>query len=79
MNKNGRIEVSWPENLKDKCGLLGKAYREVSCGLSQSLNFHDVTYDKDILDEYMKQPDFLQTQPVLCRLEWNLLGCVLAD
>ena len=22
MNKNGRIEVSWPENLKDKCGLL---------------------------------------------------------
>ena len=58
MNKNGRIEVSWPENLKDKCGLLGKAYREVYLRTFSSLNFHDVTYDKGILDEYMKQPDF---------------------
>lgn len=58
MNKNGRIEVSWPENLKDKCGLLGKAYREVYLRTFSSLNFHDVTYDKDILDEYMKRPDF---------------------
>ena len=75
MNKNGRIEVSWPENLKDKCGLLGKAYREVYLRTFSSLNFHDVTYDKDIHEA----AGFLQTQPVLCRLEWNLLGCVLAD
>lgn len=58
MSKDGRIEVSWPENLKDKCGLLGKAYREVRLRTFSSLNFHDVTYDKDILDEYKKRPDF---------------------
>ena len=43
MDKNGRIEVSWPENLKDKCGLFGKAYREVYLQTFSSLNFHDVT------------------------------------
>lgn len=58
MDRSGRIEVSWPENLKDKCGLFGKAYREVYLQTFSSLNFHDVTYDKDILDEYMNQPDY---------------------
>lgn len=33
-------------------------YREVYLQTFSSLNFHDVTYDKDILDEYMKQPDY---------------------
>ena len=43
MDRSGRIEVSWPE---------------VYLQTFSSLNFHDVTYDKDILDEYMKQPDY---------------------
>lgn len=28
LKPNGRIEVNWPENLRDKCGLFGHTYRE---------------------------------------------------
>ena len=48
LKPNGRIEVHWPENLRDKCGLFGHTYREVHLQTFSSCCFHDITYDKDI-------------------------------
>ena len=28
LKPNGHIEVNWPENLRDKCGLFGHTYRD---------------------------------------------------
>lgn len=58
LKPNGRIEVNWPENLRDKCGLFGHTYREVYLQTFSSCCFHDITYDKDIVDKYLARPDF---------------------
>lgn len=58
LKPNGRIEVNWPENLRDKCGLFGNIYREVHLQTFSSCCFHDITYDKDIADKYLARPDF---------------------
>ena len=58
LKPNGRIEVHWPENLRDKCGLFGHTYREVHLQTFSSCCFHDITYDKDIVDKYLARPDF---------------------
>lgn len=58
LKPNGRIEVHWPENLRDKCGLFGHTYREVHLQTFSSYCFHDITYDKDIADKYLARPDF---------------------
>lgn len=58
LKPNGRIEVNWPENLRDKCGLFGHTYREVYLQTFSSGCFHDITYDKDIVDKYLARPDF---------------------
>lgn len=58
LKPNGRIEVNWPENLRDKCGLFGSIYREVHLQTFSSCCFHDITYDKDIADKYLARPDF---------------------
>ena len=56
LKPNGRIEVNWPENLRDKCGLFGHTYREVYLQTFSSCCFHDITYDKDIVDKYLVVP-----------------------
>lgn len=58
LKPNGRIDVNWPENLRDKCGLFGHTYREVYLQTFSSCCFHDITYDKDIVDKYLARPDF---------------------
>ena len=58
LKPNGRIEVNWPENLRDMCGLFGHTYREVYLQTFSSCCFHDITYDKDIVDKYLARPDF---------------------
>lgn len=58
LKPNGRIEVNWPENLRDKCGLFCHTYREVYLQTFSSCCFHDITYDKDIVDKYLARPDF---------------------
>lgn len=58
LKPNGRIEVNWPENLRDKCGLFDHTYREVYLQTFSSCCFHDITYDKDIADKYLARPDF---------------------
>ena len=58
LKPNGHIEVHWPENLRDKCGLFGHTYREVHLQTFSSCCFHDITYDKDIADKYLARPDF---------------------
>lgn len=55
---NGHIEVNWPENLRDKCGLFCHTYCEVYLQTFSSCCFHDITYDKDIVDKYLARPDF---------------------
>lgn len=54
LKPNGRIEVNWPENLRDKCGLFGHTYREVYLQTFSSCCFHDITYDKDIVDIFRR-------------------------
>lgn len=58
LKPNGRIEVNWPENLRDKCGLFCHTYCEVYLQTFSSCCFHDITYDKDIVDKYFARPDF---------------------
>lgn len=58
LKPNGRIEVNWPENLRDKCGLFCHTYCEVYLQTFSSCCFHDITYDKDIVDKYLARPDF---------------------
>lgn len=58
LKPNGRIEVNWPENLRDKCGLFCHTYREVYLQTFSSCCFHGITYDKDIVDKYLARPDF---------------------
>ena len=58
LKPNGRIEVNWPENLRDKCGLFDHTYREVYLQTFSSCCFHDITYDKDIADKYLARPAF---------------------
>ena len=45
LKPNGRIEVNWPENLRDKCGLFCHTYCEVYLQTFSSCCFHDITYD----------------------------------
>lgn len=59
LKPNGRIEVNWPENLRDKCGLFGSIYREVHLQTFSSCCFHDITYDKDIADKYLARPPLI--------------------
>lgn len=58
LKPNGHIEVNWPENLRDKCGLFCHTYCEVYLQTFSSCCFHDITYDKDIVDKYLARPDF---------------------
>ena len=51
LKPNGRIEVNWPENLRDKCGLFCHTYCEVykpSCYLLQSRYNSCIKIDKNI-------------------------------
>lgn len=52
LKPNGRIEVNWPENLRDKCGLFCHTYCEVYLQTFSSCCFHDITYDKDIVGHF---------------------------
>lgn len=78
LKPNGRIEVNWPENLRDKCGLFGHTYREVYLQTFSSCCFHDITYDKDIVDKYLARPDFYRLNISWKRLQRHFFGCLFA-
>ena len=74
LKPNGRIEVNWPENLRDKCGLFGHTYREVYLQTFSSCCFHDITYD-EVLKRGLKVMDLTAT----CMCKENNLPIIVFD
>lgn len=83
LKPNGRIEVNWPENLRDKCGLFGHTYREVYLQTFSSCCFYDITYDKDIVDKYLARPDFYRLNMRYAQFlksdDWKHASVIVSD
>ena len=78
MDRSGRIEVSWPENLKDKCGLFGKHIVKYICRLSR-LSISMMSHTTRTFWTSIEAAGLLQKRYFLCRLERVFLRRIPSD
>lgn len=62
LNETGHVEIRWPENLKERCGLFENVYRDVRLMVFSAGFGREVTYDEDILNDRLK--DFYRNPTV---------------
>ena len=52
------VELTWPEELCDRCGVLNDTFRSVKLCFFSTRFTKDVTYNKDMMDKFIAEKNF---------------------